>query len=144
MLVCEDLWHVSLPYLLAVDGAEIICSLTASPTRLAGDGDELGNATVNHEHHRVYARLLSAYVLFANRVGFEDGVNFWGGSAAFSPSGQMIAHAPLFNEELVLVDVDSNEVQRARRFSRHFLDENIDLMKNNLLRISTSHVPPSS
>ena len=31
-------------------------------------------------HHKTYARLLSVYLLFSNRVGYEDGVNFWGGS----------------------------------------------------------------
>jgi predicted amidohydrolase len=33
MLICEDLWHISLPYVLALDGAESIICLTASPTR---------------------------------------------------------------------------------------------------------------
>ncbi len=78
MLVCEDMWHVSLPYLLAADGAEVIVSLTASPSRIATRSVEMETARVNHEHHRVYARLLSSYVVFCNRVGFEDGVNFWG------------------------------------------------------------------
>jgi predicted amidohydrolase len=136
MLICEDCWHLSLPYLLAIDGAEVLLCLTASPTRLAGDTPELENATINHEHHRVYARLLSTYVLFANRVGFEDGVNFWGGSLAVDPFGHPVAQASLFKEELIVFDVETAEVQRARRFSRHFLDENLDLVKNHLLRLT--------
>jgi predicted amidohydrolase len=136
MLVCEDVWHLSLPYLLAVDGAEMLLSLTASPTRIVGESEELTNATINHEHHRVYARLLSMYVLFCNRVGFEDGVNFWGGSRAFSPSGEPVNSPTYFKEDLPLLDVESSEVQRARRLSRHFLDENLDLVKKNLLRIA--------
>ncbi|MCI0708293.1 MAG: carbon-nitrogen hydrolase [Ignavibacteriae bacterium] len=138
MLVCEDSWHMSLPYLLAVDGANILCCLTASPTRIASDNKELDNATVNHEHLRVYARLLSSYVLFSNRVGFEDGVNFWGGSIAFDPSGNVVKQAQLFKEDLIVFEVDTNEIQRARRFSRHFLDENIDIVKKNLQQISKS------
>jgi len=134
MLICEDLWHVSLPYLLALDGAEAILCLTASPTRLSGEGSQFDNQVVNYEHHRTFARLLNIYILFSNRVGFEDGVNFWGGSNVTSPGGEMISHAPLQEERLIVADLDSNEVQRARRFSRHFLDEHPDLVLETLRR----------
>ncbi len=135
MLVCEDMWHVPLPYLLAMDRAEVIASLTASPTRLGARSGDLANRTVNHEHHRSYARLLSAYVLFVNRVGTEDGVNFWGGSAAFSPSGETLCASPLFEEDLSLVPLDSKEVRKARRSSRHLLDERPEVTQTALLRI---------
>jgi len=132
MLVCEDFWHLPLPYLLARDGAEVLLSLTASPTRMAGAVDDLTNARINHEHHATYARLLSSYVLFSNRVGFEDGVSFWGGSAVFSPSGERTVNAKYFEEDLLLAEITSEEVRRARRFSRHFLDENPQLVLDTL------------
>jgi predicted amidohydrolase len=135
MLVCEDLWHVSLPYLLALDGAEAIICLTASPTRVSGESKQLDNQIVNHEHHRTYARLLNTYLLFSNRVGFEDGVNFWGGSNITSPGGEMLATAKLLEEDLIVAEVDSYEVQRARRFSRHFLDERPELVVDTLQRL---------
>lgn len=135
MLVCEDFWHLPLPYLLARDGAEVLLSLTASPTRMAGSTDDLTNAVVNHEHHATYARLLSSYVLFSNRVGFEDGVNFWGGSAVFNPSGEKTARAKYFEEDLLLTEITSEEVRRARRFSRHVLDEDPQLVLDTLHRL---------
>ncbi len=138
LLVCEDLWHVSLPYLLAVDGAEVLISLTASPSRLAAQSAEMETARVNHEQHRAYARLLSSYVVFCNRVGYEDGVNFWGGSAVVGPGGVMISTAKLFGEDLIVAEIDSLEVQRARRFSRHFLDEDVPFVRKCLDRISSS------
>lgn len=138
MLICEDSWHPAIPYLLAIDGAQVLFCLTASPTRIAGESPELDNAKLNHEHQRVYARLLSSYVLFSNRVGFEDGVNFWGGSLIVDPFGNAVKQAELFKEDLIVADVDTNEVQRARRFSRHFLDENVDLVNKNLQRIRQS------
>lgn len=136
LLVCEDLWHLSLPYLLALDGAEALLVLTASPSRIAGNSTDLQNAKINHEQHRVYARLLSTYLLFCNRVGFEDGVNFWGGSAITNPSGEMVVVGKFFSEDLIVGQIDSLEVQRARRFSRHFLDENLDLVRQTLDRIT--------
>ncbi|MGB2867675.1 MAG: nitrilase-related carbon-nitrogen hydrolase [Bacteroidota bacterium] len=135
MLVCEDAWHVSVPYLLALDGAEALLCLTASPTRVAGENPKIGVEVVNQEHHRTYARLLNTYFLFGNRVGFEDGVSFWGGSAIVSPGGAMIAQAKLNKEDLIFGQVDSLEVERARRFSRHFLDERPELVIRTLRRL---------
>ena len=138
MLVCEDLWHLSMPYLLAMDGAEVIFSLTASPSRIATRSVEMETARVNHEQHRAYARLLSSYVVFCNRVGYEDGVNFWGGPAVVGPGGEMVSTAKMFEEDIIAAEIDSLDVQRARRFSRHFLDEDVPFVKRSLDRISSS------
>ncbi|MCU0452290.1 MAG: hypothetical protein MUE68_01395 [Bacteroidetes bacterium] len=136
MLICEDLWHVSLPYLLAMDGAEVIVSLTASPTRLGGEGTESDQRRVNHDHHRTYARLLSLYSVFINRVGVEDGVGFWGGSAVMDPNGQAVVASESFDEALLTAPVDAAVVRRARRGSRHLLDERPEIVLQNLERIS--------
>ncbi|MBI1805324.1 MAG: hypothetical protein HY033_11450 [Ignavibacteriae bacterium] len=135
MLVCEDLWHVSLPYILAQDGAQAIIGIAASPTRLSGDAARIQNAQVNSEHHKAYARLLSSYVIFCNRVGYEDGVNFWGGSEVISPNGDIIVQAKLFEEDLVFAEIDGNDVRRARRFSRHFIDEDVQIVLDELAKI---------
>jgi predicted amidohydrolase len=139
ILICEDMWHLSLPYLLAYDGAEVILSLTASPSRMSPGSQEMANAQVNHEHHRTYARLLSCYVLFCNRVGYEDGVNFWGGSCIVTPAGSMAGSARFFKEDLILAEIDSLEIQRARRFSRHFLDEDLAITLRALARVRASN-----
>ncbi|MBI5463720.1 MAG: hypothetical protein HY966_02050 [Ignavibacteriales bacterium] len=132
MVICEDLWHMALPYLLASDGAEALFALTASPTRMSGTDGVLDNKIVNTEHHRAYARLLSIYLLFANRVGFEDGVNFWGGSSITAPNGQETVEAKLWDEDLVFGMLDSTELQRARRQSRHFIDERTEIVLREL------------
>jgi NAD+ synthase (glutamine-hydrolysing) len=135
VLICEDLWHPSLPYILAQDGAQLIATLVASPTRVTGTEERLQMASLNTENHRAYARLLSTYIAFCNRVGYEDGVNFWGGSEVVGPGGDVIASAPLFDESIAVGRIDEDEVRRARRFSRHFLDENPDLVIRELERI---------
>jgi NAD+ synthase (glutamine-hydrolysing) len=132
MLVCEDLWHISLPYLLALHGVQVIIGIAASPTRLGGDSDKLAIARVNTENHKAYARLLSTYLVFCNRVGYEDGVNFWGGSEVIGPGGDVVASAKLFDEDLIMAEIDSNEIRRARRLSRHFLDENPEFVSREL------------
>ncbi|HXX62305.1 MAG TPA: nitrilase-related carbon-nitrogen hydrolase, partial [Bacteroidota bacterium] len=95
VLICEDLWHLTLPYILALDGAGVIITLVASPTRISGTEKHPQIATVNSENHSAYARLLSTYIAFCNRVGFEDGVNFWGGSEVIAPDGTRVVSAKL-------------------------------------------------
>lgn len=135
VLICEDLWHMPLPYLLAQDEATLIAGIAASPTRLS---EEKGNpmiAQINSEHHKAYARLLSVYIVFCNRVGFEDGVNFWGGSEVIDPGGNIVVQAKLFEENLVFAEIRENEVRRARRLSRHFLDDDERIVIEELQRI---------
>ena len=130
LLVCEDLWHPALPYVLALDGAQLIITIAASPTRL-GSGEsrngaapnEPENYTINREHHAAYARLLGCYIAFVNRVGVEDGVNFWGGSEVVAPSGETVARGAFFEEDIVIADIDPEQVRQARQRSRHFLDD---------------------
>ncbi len=134
MLVCEDLWHPALPYLLAQDGAQLIVTIAASPTRLGSgtahsSSDVPDNYIVNREHHASYARLLGAYIAFVNRVGVEDGVGFWGGSELVSPSGETIVRAKFFDDDLVFADLDPNMIRQARQLSRHSLDEDLPLTK---------------
>jgi predicted amidohydrolase len=135
VLVCEDLWHLSLPYLLAQQGAWMILGIIASPTRVTAGEKEPTIGVVNAEHCRTYARLLSTYIVFCNRVGYEDGVGFWGGSIVVAPSGEIVGQAKFLEEDLVFVEVDTNEVRRARRFSRHFIDEDPTLLLRELRRV---------
>jgi len=134
-LICEDLWHLPLPYLLAQEGAAVIITLVASPTRISGDEHMLRIATANAENHRAYARLLSCYLVFCNRVGFEDGINFWGGSEVVGPDGTVLVSAKQFDEDLVFANIDVREVRRARQLSRHFLDDDPDLVLRELRRL---------
>lgn len=140
LLVCEDLWHPALPYIQALNGAQLLITIAASPTRL--DSGETAahsavpeNYTINREHHAAYARLLGCYVVFVNRVGVEDGVNFWGGSEVVAPSGETIARAKFFEEDLVIAEVDPAQVRQSRQRSRHFLDDDPLLTQNLLARV---------
>lgn len=139
VLICEDLWHLSLPYLLALDGAEVIICIAASPTRLSGTDPNPQIAQVNSVQHQALARLLSTYIVFCNRVGYEDGINFWGGSEIVTPSGDVQVRSKFFEEDLLFGEIDMNDVRRARRLSRHFLDEDISLVLKELTRIERDH-----
>lgn len=134
ILICEDLWHLSLPLLLALDGAQVIVAVAASPTRFthqAGFSSDRSNAENNH----AIARLLSLFLVYVNRTGFEDGVHFCGGSEVVSPFGESLLKAPRMSEELLFSPLDFQLVRRARLQSRHFLDERPEFLLAQLQRI---------
>jgi predicted amidohydrolase len=55
---------------------------------------------------KALAHLSNSYVVFVNRVGFEDGLGFWGGSRVITPRGDIEQSLPLFDEAVVSVTPD--------------------------------------
>jgi len=45
-----------------------------------------------------YASLFTSFVVHVNRVGYEDGLNFWGGSTIFDPDGELHAKGPYYRK----------------------------------------------
>lgn len=134
MLVCEDMWHLSASYILAMDGATTLICLSSSPGR-GIEGDVLGSAGAWQQLTSTTALFLNCRVLYCNRVGFEDGVNFWGGSEYVSPSGESLARGRLLEEDRVSVAVDEGALRRERIFSPMLRDENLFITMQELRRI---------
>ena len=134
ILICEDMWHLSAPYLLAMDGATTIVCLSSSPGRGVSD-EELGTASSWRNLTLSISRFLTCRVLYSNRVGYEDGVAFWGGSHALSPAGELIASAPDFEEYLLLAGFTDYDLRRERIASPLLRDENSGITLRELQRI---------
>ncbi len=135
MLICEDFWHASPPYLLWLDGADLFLFLSASPGRGLGAGDALETARWVEHVNSGYASLFTAFVAHTNRVGFEDGLNFWGGAMVFDPNGKQIAKAPYHEEALTLVELDLDQLHRTRARLPLLRDERTALVQRELQRI---------
>lgn len=135
MLICEDFWHSSSPYLLWLDGADLFLFVSASPGRgLSADGMLESARWVDHIN-RAYASLYTSFVVHTNRVGYEDGLNFWGGAAAYDPNGEVLAHAPFYEEALTLTELDLNQLHRTRARLPLLRDERTALVQRELDRI---------
>ena len=134
MLICEDIWHPMLPFLLAQQGMHYLVVTSNSPTR-GPKPEGLHLQRVYYDMLATYARLFQIYVIFCNRVGYEDGVNFWGGSCVMNPDGEIIAQAPLLESAEVDAIIDPAEVRRARVSAPLLQDENLHLALNELGRL---------
>jgi predicted amidohydrolase len=139
MLICEDFWHASLPYVLWLDGADILLFQSASPGRGLTDDSRLSSSSWVEHTNRAYAGLFTNFVAHANRVGFEDGLNFWGGSTIFDPNGDLVVRAPDFEEALTLAEIDLNQLHRTRARLPLLRDERTNLVQGELERILGNH-----
>jgi predicted amidohydrolase len=134
VLICEDFWHISSPYLLWLDGADLFYLTSASPGR--GITDEiLGSAQWVQDINRAYSGLFTSFFAHANRVGFEDGLNFFGGSTVYDPDGRQIACAPYNDESLTLAEIDLAQLRRTRTRLPLLRDERPEMVMKELQNI---------
>lgn len=135
ILICEDFWHASPPYLLWLDGADLLLLTSASPGRGLSAEPELESARWVEHINQAYASLFTVFVAHANRVGYEDGLNFWGGSTLFDPNGDLLAKGPYFQEALTYAEIDLNQLHRTRTRLPLLRDERTGLVQRELERI---------
>ncbi len=135
MLICEDFWHASPPYLLWLDGADVLLFCSASPGRGLNEHGKLKSAWWVENVNQSYANLFTSFVVHSNRVGYEDGLNFWGGATVFDPGGERLAHGPYFEEALTMTTIDLNQIRRTRARLPLMRDERADLVQKELNRI---------
>ena len=135
--VCEDFWHLSVPQLLALDGAQILVNVSSSPGRDLAATNEvgLGTATSWRNLMRTYAQLTTSVAIFCNRVGVDESISFWGGSEVIGPNGQALFSAPLFEEGLFTVDVPLADLRRERVALPLLRDERLELHAREINRI---------
>ena len=135
ILVCEDIWHLSSAYILSLEGVDMIICPSSSPGRGITTDERLGTAESYNLVCRTYAQFLTTFFLYCNRVGFEDGANFWGGSMVIGPNGDVIAQQEDADEALVLASLDLAQVRRERLANPLLRDERLELTINELRRV---------
>lgn len=135
MLICEDFWHASPPYLLWLDGADIMLFSSASPGRGLNGKGKLESARWVERITNAYASMFTSFVAHANRVGYEDGLHFWGGAAVFDPNGEELAHGPYNEETITFAELDLNQLRRTRARLPLLRDERTSLVQKELDRI---------
>ncbi len=135
--VCEDFWHLTVPQILALDGAQILINVSSSPGRDLAATNEvgLGTATSWRTLMRTYAQLTTSFVIFCNRVGVDESISFWGGSEVIGPSGAALLSAPLYDEGMFMVDISTADVRRERIGLPLLRDERPELQVRELDRI---------
>jgi predicted amidohydrolase len=136
LLICEDFWHASLPYVLWQDGADILLLLSASLEH--GQGEAMSTADKVLAITRAYALQFTDFVVHVNQVGCVGGGQqgeYWGGSLVYGPDAAVLAEGPRNEPALVVATLDTATLAPARRALALLRDERADLTARELARI---------
>lgn len=140
VLICWDQWYPEAARLTALKGAEIIFYPTAigwHPSEKekfgvkqyqAWRGVQIGHAIAN-----------GAYVVSPNRVGREGGIEFWGGSFAVDPFGEIVFQGSHDKEEEAVIACDLSQVRETRQHWPFLRDRRIDSYAALLKRFDDDH-----
>lgn len=79
--------------------------------------------------------MFTSYIIHCNRVGYEDGKVFWGGSTIVDPEGEIVTQAAYFDETLLVQTIDLNQLHRTRARLPLLRDERPGLVRRELGRI---------
>jgi len=133
VLICWDQWYPEAARLTALSGAQIIFY----PTAIGHFPDDTDDVRIkNHSAwetvQRSHAIANGCYVAAINRTGFETdpdnkgGIEFWGQSFVSDPGGEIIAKAPSDTEDILIVEIDLETVNKTRLEWPFFRDRRIE------------------
>ena len=104
--VCEDAWRSGPPFdEYRQDGVKVIPNINASPYHRHKIAERL-------EVCRARAVETGAWIVYVNAVGGQDELVFDGGSMVVSPQGELVWHGAMFEEDLLVVDIDVPDAPR--------------------------------
>jgi predicted amidohydrolase len=164
VLICNDLWHPSLPYLGVCQKADVLVTLFNSSE--GSMGNEFSNIESWGIINTFYSRVFGIYNICANRVGEEGweekrsvlavetsqlisgdetdplpqerSFNFWGGSEIVNPFGQQIAKAALHKEDAIFAEISKDLLRRKRILLPYLRDDDPYFTYRELHRILDS------
>lgn len=132
VLICWDQWYPEAARLTAMKGAEILFY----PTAIGWDLNEK-SAVINQEQYQAWQTIQRSHsiangvpVVSVNRVGIENGQQFWGGSFATNAYGRILKQLSHDQEEVSVVDINLAEAETYRTTWPFFRDRRIDSYKN--------------
>jgi predicted amidohydrolase len=134
LLICRDFLHYGASYVLYSSGADMIICISAAPGRGVEGGDAFATSRMWELMGEAVSYFSTAFVLYANRVGLEDGVTFAGGSFVYAPGGRLAGQAAYLDPDLLVRRVDLAAVRDARKKWLFKRDEKPEVILRSLER----------
>jgi len=120
--ICEDIWYPEGPSLAqSFSGAEVLININGSPYHA-------GKRAFREKMLATRASDNMAIVCYVNLVGGQDELVFDGGSMVFNEKAELIARAPQFREDLLIIDLDVGAVRQSRLHDTRRRKERLDFL----------------
>lgn len=134
MMICRDFLSYGASYLLFAGGAEIIIILSAAPGRGTAQEGSYETSRMWEIMGETISRFSTVFLIYCNRVGFEDGKHFAGGSFIFNPSGEMTAKAAYIDQDFLLCEINTDEIREVRKKWPYKRDDRPEIILEALKR----------
>lgn len=134
ILICREILFPALAYLYFLQGTDMLIGISNSPQRgITAQG--ISSYQLWETMGYVFSQFYQQNYLFVNRVGFEDGIGFGGGSF-FARAGRGIVQQAAYIDAGVLdAELRPADVRRARLAANYLRDEQPELVLKELRRI---------
>jgi len=139
LLICRDFLHTSASYLLFAGGAEMVIVISAAPGRGLSELAGFVSSRLWQLMGEAVSLFSTCFVVYCNRVGFEDGLAFAGGSFIFGPSGELLVKAPELEARSFFQEIRPEDVRAARRKFPYKRDDKPEIILEALKRIVGNH-----
>jgi NAD+ synthase (glutamine-hydrolysing) len=132
--VCEDIWYPAGPTSVqALGGAELVVNINGSPYHV-------GKARFREQLVSTRAVDDLVCVAYVNMVGGQDELVFDGASMIVNEHGECLARGRMFEEDLVVADLDLDAVFRARLHDPRRRKEKL-VVRETATRVSLPPLP---
>ena len=118
--ICFDIFFPEITKLYALEGADMVTCISASPSTTREFFEKILPARAIEN---------TIFIAYANLVGTEHNMTFWGGNQLIGPRGNLKAGGKPFVEGLVKAEVDLSELEVARQFRPTIRETRRDLME---------------
>jgi predicted amidohydrolase len=134
ILICREILFPMLAYLYFLQRTDLLIGISNSPQRGIGR-DGVSSFQLWETMGYVFSQFYHQNYLFVNRVGFEDGIGFGGGSFFARAGGGIVQKAEYVAQDVLDADVRASDVRRARLASSYLRDDQPRLVLRELRRI---------
>jgi predicted amidohydrolase len=107
LIICYDVFFPEITRLLRLKGSQLIICISASPGVRREFFETLTVARAIEN---------TAFLVYVNLVGVENGLQFWGGSRIVAPTGKIVSQAKYDEEDLVIGKIAYADLKQAETF----------------------------
>lgn len=106
LTICFDAYFPELNRYLALKDCHTVVNISASPS-----------PSKNYFETLIKARAMenTLNMIYVNCTGVQEGINFWGGSFAVNPKGEILAKAKYYEEDFIVLEMNLAEILASKK-----------------------------